>query len=322
MGGNNQSGVDPGQTQNGGDVQNDQPDANNQTNDQGNDAILQSFYQLPDDVRQVISALPEEQRIAAINAFDQHKSNVEERMRQAIETGRKDRDTLNSLLADPNIQRFIATGELGNTDQADRQSAGTTNQRQSSYAAQYGEDAANLVQALKEEITGDLGIDKLATAVQELQQLVRTDRQNSAWADLKVWASEQGLPDPQDYQSTIASLLRNNPNLSPEMAYKAAMNVSDLQVRPPAEQSQGGTAGQSAATDSQRQKLTTESPGANRAAMSPKFETEEVDPVEEALKDRREGTVKSLKDQIVNGAKKVIASINERDHTSISIDDL
>lgn len=271
-------------------IQGDQSSAEPSDNDQGNEEVLQSFYQLPDSVRQAVSALPEDVRNGVVSAIDQHRRDLERGFHEQIREGREYKNILDTLSADPNIQAYLQNGSFGNQQQ---QSSQTNQNNQTDYTEKYGDQAAEFMNDLKREL-GFEDIQEMKTAIQDLRQTFIQQQRDSAWEGLENMAKEKGLPDPNNYQSSILSILNRNPGLTLDQAYAASLGVDGLQTRPPVEKTKSPP----------KTNLRTQTPGI-RSSASPRSESTEknesyTDRINRIIKDRSEGkrSVSRISDMI------------------------
>ena len=177
----------------------------------------------------------------------------------------------------------------------------------------YGEGAPamrDMVTAITSELR-----QGLTEGLQPIIQDIGRNRQQSAMADLKTWAEENGYPNPDIYQSKIAGFMRRNPNATYDQAYRAVLDLSSLPTRKPVEQPQGEQ------TPSPPPPIVNP-PSGNRGSATTKFNTEASDPVAEAIKLRREGRMPGIKEGIKSALARGIQKYNEDHGTNVTASDL
>ena len=309
-------GADPGPEDNkDASVQNDQPQDKNKKDDQVNteEAILQSFYQLPDDVRQAINSLPEEQRTATINAFDKHRSEFEGGMQVRLKEGREAVDSITALMSDPRI-RDIVNGVTTAVEQPQNPPA---NQNQPSTPGQFGEEGEAFMRAMSGMIKEDLGIDDLKSTVASMGTLFNKTTYDNEMENLKAWAEKENMPDPDIYRSTMSVIKNNNPNLTLDQVYKVALRTEDIPTRPSVngpkldEQNQDGT-----------KIISTQLPGGSKSSAVARTATEDLDPVKVAIENHKKGIRLNIPQALKDGAAKAVQIYNELHGTNVNADDL
>ena len=301
---------------------NDQSAEENSTDNQGNeDAILQSFYQLPDEVRNAIRLLPEDQRDNVVRAFDQHRADQETGFNDRLQRGRQAEDNLTELLQDPNIIAYLNNGSMPNQSQQQTQPP-----NQQSDFSRYGDGAEEFVKDLVSVLKQEMGVDGIKDELTNIRSTFANTQRETQWQALETFARDNGLPDPGNYQSTISMVMRQNPNLTIDQAYRVALDSQDLvNLRQPVNrpQQQNQTQEQTVNTQQNTQPPVNQPPGGNSASASARSVTEGGgDPVTEALKARLEGKPVNLIDRIKSGFSEVIKQVNERDGTNYTEDNL
>lgn len=322
----NDVGATPGADDTG---QGGQPADTNNGN-QGEDAILKNFYQLPDDVRNVLGALPEETRNQVVKAIDDHRISQETGFNDRLTRGREAEVNLTQLLNDPNIVSYLQTGNLPNKQQANDQ----LNQQNSSSDqrdfSKYGDGAKDFVDDLVAQVMDQItpALAGVQTEVQGIKSVFNQNQANSQWGNLEIWAKENNLPDPNNYASTIGMVIKQNPNLTVDQAYRVALDSKDLvNLRTPVNQpNKPNTQDQTGGTNQKTKQPVNNLPGGNTGSGSPRSVTEDgnegLDAGDIALKARLEGKVTSLADSIKAGFAKAIGKYNEEHGTSLTENDL
>lgn len=262
------SGVDPGPEQ----EQVDQPNQNTQ-NDQPDP--LESFYQLTDNDRAAINALPSELKDSAITALNNARVSQETEFQrrlagqqEELSRGRKAQDDYNAITSDPKFQAWVMN-EYGNTPPA------VPNKDEVNYS-QYGEQGEQFFKDMGSIV--EKGVAPLREEVNALRSGFAQTQQEKNWAALETYTKDNGLPDPNNYKSQISMLQQRN-GLTIDQAYRASVDLSTLAMRTPVNDLGKPTADPNPENPDTQNKPNippgTELPGTNRGSTAPRYETQD-----------------------------------------------
>ncbi len=299
-----------------GEEQNSQPADDNNSDDQGNEDILKSFYQLPDDVRSAINMLPDEQRVQTIKAFDDHRASQETGFNDKLQKGRQAEDNLTALLRDPNIDSYLRTGGMSNQQESNQQLNQEQPQRRN--FSKYGEGAEDFAKDLVAEIADTINVGGIRDEVAGIRNVFAQNQQQTSWQALEEYTKENNLPDPNNYASNISMMVKNQ-GLTVDEAYRVALGSDGLvNLRQPVNQIQ-----RQAGEQEQIGQSVNSVPGGNRGSGSPRSVTEQDDdPVEVALKARLAGKPLSIGGMFKEKISAVLAKYNEDHGTNLTEGDL
>ena len=297
------SGVEPAQTDQSGLQQGtEQPDASQD-----------SLFQVPDGV----TLTPEMAQVKAEwdKAYTQKRQDDREEVRQqtaGVDEIRNKADQLDALFEDPGFRDFI-NGVVNPQPQQNQQP-----QNQPDDFSKYGEQEdvmRNFVTDITKSVKDDIGrmIEERLGPI--TNQFARTQA-DTAWDNLKTWANDNSLPNPDHHKANIMALVGKG--ITPQQAYQAAIDLTNLPTKTPVNQPVIPT-GQA---NAQPPAPAGSAPAGGQTGQAATFRVEETDPVKAAMQARRDGIRPNVKADFKKMFQETLIKHNQDRGTNVSINDL